>query len=185
MTDQEFATALAYDALGLKPGASETLVRARRLQLIRTFHPDIYHGDRAAADRKLAKINAAFDDVMADLRARGVAMSAEDRAWEKAARRAAVQRKSAEARKAAQGSAPRRACRQGHRSPGRGGQGTTRRACGGDAGGRSRGPSPGTGRVWHHPQHPARRCENQSGQNGLGPRRSASRLSGLRPGQNR
>ena len=101
MTDQEFATALAYDALGLKPGASETAVRARRLKLIRTFHPDIYKGDRAAADRKLAKINAAFDDVMADLRARGAAMSAEDRAWEKATRRAEVQRKSAEARKAA------------------------------------------------------------------------------------
>ena len=101
MTDQEFATALAYDILGLKPGASETDVRERRLNLIRTFHPDTYEGDRAAADRKLAKINAAFDDVMADLRANGRAMSAEDRAWQKATRRAEFQRKADEARKAA------------------------------------------------------------------------------------
>ena len=99
MINQDFA--VAYDTLGLKPGASETEVRARRLKLIRTFHPDTYNGDRAAADRKLAKINAAFDDVMADLRDRGATMTAEDRAWEKAARRAEQARKAAEARKAA------------------------------------------------------------------------------------
>ena len=101
MTDQEFANALAYDVLGLKPGASETEARQARLDLVRTFHPDIYKGDRAAADRKLAKINAAFDDVMADLRANGQAMSAQDRAWQKAARQAEIKRKAEAARRAA------------------------------------------------------------------------------------
>ncbi len=71
MTDRDFSIALAYEVLGLKPGATQTDARAARLQLVRSFHPDIYEGDRAAADRKLARINAAFDDVLQDLRDRG------------------------------------------------------------------------------------------------------------------
>lgn len=102
MTDQEFATALAYDVLGLKPGASEIEARTARLQLVRSYHPDTFEGDRAQADRHLAKINAAFDDVMVDLRDRGAAMSAQDRAWAKAARQSQLQRKAQAARQSAQ-----------------------------------------------------------------------------------
>ncbi|MEM9320834.1 MAG: J domain-containing protein [Pseudomonadota bacterium] len=62
---------LAYDILGLKPGVGEYDVRRARLNLVRSFHPDTYQGDKGAADRKLAQINAAYDDVMAHLKRHG------------------------------------------------------------------------------------------------------------------
>lgn len=94
MSDRDLAVELAYQVLGLAPGASETDLRAARLKLVRSFHPDRFTGDRAAADRKLAKINAAFDDVMTDLRKRGLQMTVEERLRAKAARQASPPRAS-------------------------------------------------------------------------------------------
>lgn len=65
MLDRKLA--LAFQELGVTPDVSEKELRAARLKLVRRFHPDLFVGNRAVADRKLARINAAYDDVKAHL----------------------------------------------------------------------------------------------------------------------
>lgn len=77
MLDRELA--LAYQVLGLDLNASESEARKARLALVRRFHPDLYQGDRGKADQKLARINAAFDDVLAHLNATGRGTTAAER----------------------------------------------------------------------------------------------------------
>lgn len=94
MLDRELR--LAYEVLGVRPDASETEARAARLSLVRSFHPDTYKGDRAAADRKLARINAAYDDVLAHIRATGRGQTAAQRKAAKEGARQAQERQRAE-----------------------------------------------------------------------------------------
>lgn len=112
MPKNRFDAAFAYQQLGLTPGASELEVRRARIRLVRQYHPDLYHGDLARADRELAQINAAYDDVMDDLRSRGAAMSRLDRVQAEAARRAHEKRRAmagAKTQKATRASNPKTA----------------------------------------------------------------------------
>lgn len=102
----EHDVAYAFSVLGISPTAGEAHARRARLKLVRKFHPDLYKGDRAKADRKMAQINAAFDEVMVELRRRGqcdakTAMSEaeENRLAAEKARRAEAERKARQARR--------------------------------------------------------------------------------------
>jgi hypothetical protein len=58
-----------YRTLGLRPDASLAEVRAARRALVKALHPDLRGTDqpdvRAAAEHRLAEVNAAFDEVVA------------------------------------------------------------------------------------------------------------------------
>jgi hypothetical protein len=66
-----------YIVLGVARGASRAEVRAARLALVKALHPDLRSEDqpgaRAAAERRLADVNAAYDAVLASWRAAGEA----------------------------------------------------------------------------------------------------------------
>lgn len=59
-----------YEVLGVEPDASEAEIRQRRMQLVRENHPDRLAAQGmpqeflVLADRKLAAINAAYDEIM-------------------------------------------------------------------------------------------------------------------------
>jgi hypothetical protein len=64
-----------YIVLGVARGASRAEVRAARLALVKALHPDLRSEDqpaaRADAERRLADVNAAYDEVLARWRAAG------------------------------------------------------------------------------------------------------------------
>jgi len=51
----------AFRLLGVKPGDDPATIRRAWRDLVRTYHPDSYRGDKAAAGARLAELNAAFD----------------------------------------------------------------------------------------------------------------------------
>lgn len=55
------ATAKAFASLGVSPDADPAQIKAAWRALVRTYHPDRMRGDTAAANRRLAELNAAFD----------------------------------------------------------------------------------------------------------------------------
>lgn len=55
----------ALRLLGVAPGASAKEIRAAWRAMVRAYHPDQYRGDKEAASRRLAELNAAFDLVSA------------------------------------------------------------------------------------------------------------------------
>ncbi len=63
----------AYRVLGLRPGADFAAVQASWRRLVRRHHPDIAPGCPEAAARRMAEINAAFQDLRRDLAARSAA----------------------------------------------------------------------------------------------------------------
>ena len=56
---------VAFDLLGIEPSTDEKIVRQAWRALVRTYHPDMAKTDPAGANKRLAKINAAFDAVSA------------------------------------------------------------------------------------------------------------------------
>ncbi|MEJ6392498.1 J domain-containing protein [Gymnodinialimonas sp. 2305UL16-5] len=55
----------AFDLLGVSPQADAKAIRQAWRALVRTYHPDQFRGDKDAANRRLAELNAAFDLVTA------------------------------------------------------------------------------------------------------------------------
>lgn len=88
---------IAYRLLGLPQGADEKALRRARLALVRKYHPDIFPGDKAEADRKLASINAAVDTIRAHVSGETKAETAR----QAARARAHAAQKDAQARKQA------------------------------------------------------------------------------------
>ncbi len=56
-----------FDILGVKPSDDLTIVRQAWRKLVRTYHPDAFDGDKAAANDLLARLNAAYDAVLCSL----------------------------------------------------------------------------------------------------------------------
>lgn len=101
----------AFVRLGVVPGDDPATIRSAWRRLVRSYHPDQVRGDKAAANARLAELNAAFDIVITwstapDQRAK-LDARARDRA--KARRRAAEA--DAQRRAAAEAAARRRADR--------------------------------------------------------------------------
>jgi curved DNA-binding protein CbpA len=103
MTQQSPETQEAFRLLGVAPDATPEAVRAAWRAMVRAYHPDQYRGDKEAASRRLAELNAAFDVVSAaqpktsvkSSRQRATAQSDRD-ARRRAARRATEARQHAE-----------------------------------------------------------------------------------------
>lgn len=51
----------AFRLLGVPPDADAATIRTAWRALVRRYHPDQIRDDRAAADRRLADLNAAYD----------------------------------------------------------------------------------------------------------------------------
>lgn len=51
----------AFRLLGVSPDADRATIRAAWKRLVRSYHPDQFRGDTAAANARLAELNAAFD----------------------------------------------------------------------------------------------------------------------------
>ncbi|MEM7670708.1 MAG: J domain-containing protein [Pseudomonadota bacterium] len=51
----------AFRLLGVSPDADAVTIRKAWRALVREYHPDQFRGDKEAANRRLAEINAAFD----------------------------------------------------------------------------------------------------------------------------
>lgn len=90
----QVATKQAFDLLGVKPTDDAATIRAAWRALVRSYHPDRIQGDKAAANARLAELNAAYDAVMAA----GVPAQNATRAKAEVARRAAERRHAEEAR---------------------------------------------------------------------------------------
>lgn len=58
----------AMRLLGVAHGASAKEIRAAWRAMVRAYHPDQYRGDKDAASRRLAELNAAFDLVSAPVK---------------------------------------------------------------------------------------------------------------------
>ncbi|MEP4879236.1 MAG: J domain-containing protein [Tateyamaria sp.] len=52
---------IAFQCLGVCPGADKRAIRSAWKKMVRTYHPDKYKNDKAAGNRRLAELNAAFD----------------------------------------------------------------------------------------------------------------------------
>lgn len=50
-----------YEILGVSKSASQEEIRTAYKQLIKKYHPDLYQGDKAFAERKTQEINEAYD----------------------------------------------------------------------------------------------------------------------------
>lgn len=61
----------AFRLLGVSPDADRATIRKAWRALVRTYHPDQARGDKVAANRRLAELNAAFDLVIAHQEASG------------------------------------------------------------------------------------------------------------------
>lgn len=99
------ATKRAFRLLGIRPTDDQVAIRRAWRQLVRRYHPDLARADRAAANRKLAEINEAFEIVMTAAAERKRAdhrhaARAADVARRMAAARRAEARRQAEAREA-------------------------------------------------------------------------------------
>jgi len=55
-----------YEVLGVKPGASESEIRAAYKNLVKKYHPDKYQNNPLAdlAEEKMQEINEAYDILM-------------------------------------------------------------------------------------------------------------------------
>jgi curved DNA-binding protein CbpA len=55
-----------YEVLGVKPGASETEIKAAYKELVKKYHPDKYVDNPLAdlAEEKMQEINEAYDTLM-------------------------------------------------------------------------------------------------------------------------
>ena len=49
---------LAFEVLGLEPGASKEAIKSRYKTLVKRHHPDANQGDRSSEDRLRSVINA-------------------------------------------------------------------------------------------------------------------------------
>lgn len=65
MTEQTEQRDEAFRLLGVSSEATPDEIRAAWRAMVRAYHPDQYRGDKAAAGRRLADLNAAFDLVSA------------------------------------------------------------------------------------------------------------------------
>lgn len=74
-----------YELLGLTPAASDAELKARHREIVREIHPDRLGGRGlaadfvAAAERRLAAVNAAYDTIMAERAQRGPALIGNER----------------------------------------------------------------------------------------------------------
>ncbi len=84
-----------WSLLGVSPEDDPATIRSAWRALVRSYHPDLARTDRAAANRKLAEINAAFDAVC-DHEATRCRLDAARRA--ESARRAEARRRAEAAR---------------------------------------------------------------------------------------
>lgn len=57
-------SASPYDILGISPSATDDEVKKAYRRLAKQYHPDI-HPDPALAEKKMAEINAAYDEIQA------------------------------------------------------------------------------------------------------------------------
>lgn len=53
----------AFKSLGVSPGDDHACIRSAWRAMVRRYHPDRIKGDKAAANRLLAELNAAYDAV--------------------------------------------------------------------------------------------------------------------------
>lgn len=97
-----------YEVLGVKPTDDFATVRRAWRTLVRTYHPDAFEGDKAAANEFLARLNAAYDAVLRST-ASTRESNAADNAYRDGARRKAQAARKAEAARRERRAAARRA----------------------------------------------------------------------------